>query len=76
MGGAQGTPSVVAVTLDLARRPGFMLRVVVFPMGLLVVLSWSVFWMDTESLGDRMDISFIGILTVVAYQIMVASVLP
>ena len=28
--------------------------------------------MDKESLGDRMDISFIGILSVVAYQIVVS----
>ena len=68
--------SVVVVTLELARHPGFVLRVVVLPMALLVVLSWSVFWMDRESLGNRMDVSFIGILTVVAYQIMIGSSLP
>lgn len=73
----RGQPqSTVVFTLDLARNPGFMLRVVVIPMAALVALSWSVFWMNRESLGDRMDISFIGILTVVAYQIMVSSTLP
>ena len=46
-----------------------MLKVVVLPLTLLVVLTFSVFWMDRPSLGDRMDISFIGLLTVVAYQI-------
>jgi hypothetical protein len=66
----------VAVTLEVARRPGFMLRVVVFPLAMLVMLSWSVFWMDRESLGNQMDISFIGILTVVAYQIMVSASVP
>jgi hypothetical protein len=74
--GEQVAQSAVVVTLDLARHPGFVLRVVVLPMALLVALSWSVFWMDRESLGNRMDISFIGILTVVAYQIMVSSSLP
>ena len=74
--GRQLAQSAVVVTLDLARHPGFVLRVVVLPMALLVVLSWSVFWMDRESLGNRMDISFIGILTVVAYQIMIGSSLP
>lgn len=68
--------SAFVVTLEMARLPGFMLRVVVIPLALLVALSWSVFWMDRESLGDRMDISFIGILTVVAYQIMVSGFLP
>ncbi|MEJ2503116.1 MAG: hypothetical protein P8177_07320, partial [Gemmatimonadota bacterium] len=68
--------STVVVRLELARRPGFMIRVVVFPMMLLVALSWSIFWMDRESLGDRMSISFLGIVSIVAYQVMVASRLP
>jgi hypothetical protein len=64
------------VGFDMARQPGFMLRLVVFPLVVLVVLSWSVFWMDRASLGDRMDISFLGILTIVAYQIMFGDILP
>lgn len=74
--GHQGALSAFVVNLHMTRQPGFMLRVVVIPLVLLVALSWSVFWMDRESLGDRMDISFIGILTVVAYQIMVSGYLP
>ena len=70
------TVSSLVAALDLRRRAGFILRVVVFPMTILVALSWSVFWMDRESLGSRMDISFLGILTVVAYQLMVSATLP
>jgi hypothetical protein len=66
----------LVVSIDLARRPGFLIRIVILPLALLVALSWSVFWMDRESLGERMDISFIGILTVVAFQIMVSGNLP
>ena len=32
--------------------------------------------MERASLGDRMDISFLGILTIVAYQIMISEILP
>ena len=74
--GSSGNRSSVVVSLEMTRRPGFMLRVVVFPLAILVILSWSVFWMNRESLGERMDISFVGILTAVAYQIMISSVLP
>ena len=45
-------------------------------MVLIVMLSWSVFWMDQSSLGDRINVSFIGILTVVAYQIVLSEILP
>ena len=68
--------SSFVIDLEVSRQPGFWLRVVVLPMTLLVMLTWSVFWMDQSSLGDRMATSFLGILAVVAYQIMVSSTLP
>jgi len=74
--GHAGITSQLVATLDLARRPGHMLRVVVLPLAVLVLLTFTVFWMDRESLGDRMDISFIGILSVVAYQTVVSEHMP
>jgi hypothetical protein len=68
--------SSVVIDVEVSRQPGFWLRVVVLPMTLLVMLTWSVFWMDQSSLGDRMAISFLGILAVVAYQLTVSSSLP
>ena len=68
--------SQFSVHLDMARQPQFMLRVVVFPLALLCLLCASVFWMDHESLGDRMAISFTGLLTVVAYQFLIGGSLP
>jgi hypothetical protein len=74
--GRSGELSAFVVTIEMARQSGSMLRDVVFPLAILVILSWSVFWMDRESLGDRMDISFIGILAVVAFQMVVSNILP
>ena len=68
--------SALRVQIDIKRNPWYTLRLVVLPVVIFVILSWSVFWMDRSSLGDRMDISFIGILTVVAYQIMFSADLP
>lgn len=74
---AGGAPvSAVTFTIGVTRDAGFVLRVIMAPLVMLVVLTWSVFWMDRESVGDRMDISFVGILTVVAFQIMVSEHLP
>ena len=64
------------VQIDIQRDYWYALRLVALPVMLFVMMSWSVFWMDRSSLGDRMDISFIGILTVVAYQIMSSESLP
>ncbi len=68
--------SAFVVTIDVKRKPMFMLRLVVLPMGLIVVLSWSVFWMDRSSVGDRMSVSFVGILSAVAYQITLVGIVP
>lgn len=62
--------------IDIERDPWYTLRLVGLPVMVFVMLSWSVFWMERSSVGDRMDISFIGILTVVAYQIMFSESLP
>lgn len=71
-----GTKSQFVVQVDLKRRFVFVLRLVVMPLSLFVVLSWAVFWMERASLGDRLNVSFVGILTVGAYQIFVGELLP
>lgn len=68
--------SQIVVTLEMARQSAHMIQIVVAPLTLLVILTFCVFWMDRESLGDRMDISFIGVLTVVAYQIIISDSMP
>lgn len=68
--------SSFVVTIYIKRKFGFLFQIVIIPLIMLIVLSWSVFWMDRESVGDRMDLSFIGILSVVAYQIMVSENMP
>ena len=68
--------STLLVEMDVKRSPMFVLRLVVGPLFLVVVMSWSVFWMDRASLGDRMSVSFVGLLTAVAYQIILGDILP
>lgn len=71
-----GTGSTLLVAIEAERRPGYLVRVVVMPLMLIVALSWVIFWMDRESLSNRINISFIALLTVVAFQIMVEQALP
>lgn len=44
---------------------------IVMPLVMLVLLTFSVFWMDQEGLSDRINIQFIDILSVVAYYFVV-----
>ncbi len=62
--------------IKLIRKPGFYLWKVIIPLIILVIISWSVFWMSEESLADRISFSLTGILTVVAYQFLISENLP
>jgi hypothetical protein len=73
---AVGPGSTLRIDVDAERRSGYLVRVVVLPLMLIVALSWVIFWMDRESLSNRINISFIALLTVVAFQIMVEQALP
>jgi hypothetical protein len=74
--GKGATTSTFVVSIDLQRSSFFILRLVILPLIIIVMLSWSVFWMDKTSLGDRISVSFIGILTAVTYQVILSEILP
>jgi hypothetical protein len=74
--GRRGISSAFIVSVDVQRESWFARRLVVFPLVVIVLLSFSVFWMDRSSLGDRLSVSFIGILTAVAYQLVTGDQLP
>jgi len=74
--GGEGVASAFVLSMDVERESFFTVRLIVIPLALIVMLSWSVFWMERSSLGDRIAVSFIGILTAVTYQIVVSEILP
>jgi hypothetical protein len=37
---------------------------------------WSIFWVDIDSLADRLNVAFVGVLTIVAYQFVVIDNMP
>ena len=77
LGSTQEAPSSkFIVRVDVKRKPFYVVRLAIIPLILIVILSWSVFWMERSSLGDRISVSFVGILTAVTYQLMISNVLP
>jgi hypothetical protein len=74
--GPGGVSSTFVLTLDVRRETFHLARLVVFPLAVIVLLSFSVFWMDRSSLGDRISVSFIGLLTSTTYQAMVNASMP
>lgn len=74
--GHRGVASAFVASVDVERDSFYARRLVVLPLIVIVLLSFSVFWMDRSTLGDRISVSFIGILTGVAYQWIVNESLP
>jgi hypothetical protein len=74
--GRRGVSSAFVVSVDVERDSFYVRRLVTFPLAVIVLLSFSVFWMDRSSIGDRISVSFIGILTGVSYQLVMGNVLP
>ena len=74
--GRRGVSSAFVVSVDVQRQPFYTIRLVVLPLIVIVLLSFSVFWMDRSSVGDRISVSFIGILTGVAYQLVMSEGMP
>lgn len=74
--GGRDIESALIASVDVERKPFYVSRLVILPLIVIVLLSFSVFWMDRASLGDRISVSFIGILTAVAYQVVMNDILP
>ncbi len=64
------------VTLKMRRKPGSVIWFIIAPLSMIVLLSNSVFWINRELIGNRLDILFIGLLTIVAYQYVATESLP
>ena len=74
--GPRGVASSLILAVEVDRQSWYVRRLIVLPLTVIVLLSFSVFWMDRSSLGDRLSVSFIGILTAVSYQTVMSGDLP
>lgn len=74
--GSEKLSSTFVVEVNMSRKPGFVVRTVLVPLLLIVLLSFSVFWFEIKSIQDRLNVSFISLLTITAYQLVVGDFLP
>ena len=68
--------SELEISLNVKRMPLHVIFSIIFPMALLVSLTWVVFWLHKQSVSDRVQILFTGILSVVAYYIIIQDSIP
>jgi hypothetical protein len=75
-GSEQTRFSRLVTTIQLQRRSFQYVWEILFPLVVLVSVVWSIFWVEIDSLADRLNISFIGVLTIVAYQFVLVENMP
>lgn len=68
--------SELLFTITLQRESASVVWKVILPLVILVLLMWAVFWMEVDNLSDRLNVAFIGILTIVAYQFLIEGSMP
>lgn len=68
--------SEIRFTIALERQSANMIWKVIVPLIVLVLLMSAVFWMEVDNLSDRLNVAFIGILTIVAYQFLIDGTMP
>ena len=64
------------VTIELERKAGYYIFKVIFPILLILLICWSVFWVDPKELESRLTITIVCLLSLIAYNFVIDSELP
>lgn len=64
------------IELKSSRESAYYIWSVVVPLILIVMMSWSVFFVNPKHLGSQMTLAATSMLTLIAYRFAVSSVLP
>ena len=62
--------------LNAEREGGFFVMKVIVPLGLIVFMAATVFWVDPENIGPQLGISTASVLTLIAFQFSLVRMLP
>jgi hypothetical protein len=70
------TIDVFFLEIPAARLYQYYLWKVLIPLMLIVAMSWSVFWINPDKFGPQIGMSATSMLTLIAFQFAMASILP
>jgi len=65
-----------ALDLDIQRRPTFYIWKVIVPLCLIVIMSWTPFWIDPSQIATSIGVATTSFLTLVAYLFAITVLLP
>ena len=68
--------SGLEIKLELERKHGYYIFKVIFPIILILMVCWSVVWVDPKELEARLTITIVCLLSLIAYNFVIDSELP
>lgn len=63
-------------SVDIERDKGYFKYKVIFPLILIVMMSWLVFWIDPTLAASQISVSVTAMLTMIAYRFALAGMIP
>ncbi len=70
------TVSRLDVRIPVTREPGFYLWKIVFPLTLIVAMSWAVFWINPSNLGAQVSVASLSFLILRVFWFNIQYLLP
>ncbi len=68
--------SELVAKIHVRRDPGVYITKVMIPLGIIILISMIIFWMEVDAFEARLGASMSGLLTAVAYQFIASQNLP
>ena len=66
----------MVLSVDVKRDSSFFKYKVIFPLVLIVMMSWMVFWIDPALVASQISLSVTAMLTMIAYRFALAGLIP
>jgi hypothetical protein len=67
---------VMVFSLDVKRHISFFILKVIFPLMLIVAMSWLVFWIDPSLAASQISVGVTAMLTMIAYRFAIGGMIP
>ena len=64
------------LSMEARRESGYYVWRVLFPLGLIVLMASTVFWIDPTAFGPQVGVSTAAVLTLIAFQFRIGQILP
>ena len=68
--------SGMEISISVQREPGYYVFKVILPILLILIVCWSVIWINPEELESKLTITIVCLLSLIAYNFVIDSELP